>query len=80
VVRPVRPCQDAAGRAGQAALRFRQARRIAGKLAALPDVQEALLKGGGKPLGLVGEDARSVVRRDTERWTALVKTMGIRAE
>ena len=50
------------------------------KVAALPDVQEALLKGGGKPLGLVGEEARAVVRRDTERWTALVKTMGIRAE
>ena len=50
------------------------------KVAALPDVQEALLKGGGKPMALIGEDARGVVRRDVDQWTRLVKTMGIRAE
>ncbi len=50
------------------------------KVAAMPDVQEALLKGGGKPLALIGDDARAVVRRDVDQWTKLVKTMGIRAE
>ena len=50
------------------------------KVAALPDVQEALVKGGGKPMALVGEEARSVVKRDVEHWSRLVKTLGIRAE
>lgn len=50
------------------------------KVAAMPDVQEALLKGGGKPMALIGDDARAVVRRDVDQWTKLVKTMGIRAE
>lgn len=50
------------------------------KVAALPDVQEALLKGGGKPMALIGDDARAVVRRDVDHWSKLVKTLGIRAE
>ncbi len=50
------------------------------KVAAMPDVQESLLKGGGKPMALIGDDARAVVRRDVDQWTRLVKTMGIRAE
>ena len=50
------------------------------KVAALPDVQEALAKSGGKPLALIGDDARAVVQRDVEHWSRLVKTLGIRAE
>jgi tripartite-type tricarboxylate transporter receptor subunit TctC len=50
------------------------------KVAAMPDVQEALAKGGGKPMALIGDDARAVVRRDVDRWSKLVKTLGIRAE
>jgi tripartite-type tricarboxylate transporter receptor subunit TctC len=50
------------------------------KVAAAPDVQEALVKGGGKPLALVGDDARGVVKRDVEHWTQLVKAMNIRPE
>ena len=50
------------------------------RVAALPDVQEALVKGGGKPLALVGDDARRVVRRDVEHWTQLVKSLNIRPE
>lgn len=50
------------------------------KVAAMPDVQEALLKGGGKPLALIGDDARAVVKRDVDHWSRLVKTLGIRAE
>jgi len=50
------------------------------KVAALPDVQEALVKGGGKPMALVGDDARAVVRRDVEHWTQLVKSLNIRPE
>lgn len=50
------------------------------KVAALPDVQEALLKGGGKPMALVGDDARRVVQNDVEQWTKIVRTLAIRAE
>jgi tripartite-type tricarboxylate transporter receptor subunit TctC len=50
------------------------------KMAAEPEVQETLAKGGGKPLALVGDDARAVVRRDVEHWSRLVKTLAIRAE
>ena len=50
------------------------------KVAAMPDVQEALLKGGGKPMALIGDDARAMVKRDVDHWSKLVKTLGIRAE
>jgi tripartite-type tricarboxylate transporter receptor subunit TctC len=50
------------------------------RVAALPDVQEALVKGGGKPMALIGDDARRVVQRDVDHWSKLVKTLGIRAE
>ena len=50
------------------------------KVAALPDVQEALLKGGGKPMALIGDDAKALVQRDVEHWSRLVKTLAIRAE
>jgi len=50
------------------------------KVAAMPDVQEALLKDGGQPMALIGDDARAVVKRDVDRWAKLVKTLGIRAE
>lgn len=50
------------------------------RVAAMPDVQEALVKAGGKPMALIGDDARAVVQRDVEHWSRLVKTLGIRAE
>jgi tripartite-type tricarboxylate transporter receptor subunit TctC len=50
------------------------------RVAAAPEVQEALLKGGGKPMALIGDDAGAVVRRDVEHWSKLVKTLGIRPE
>jgi tripartite-type tricarboxylate transporter receptor subunit TctC len=50
------------------------------KIAAAPDVQETLRKSGGKPMALVGDDARALVQRDVERWSALVKALAIRAE
>jgi tripartite-type tricarboxylate transporter receptor subunit TctC len=50
------------------------------KVAAMPDVQEALAKAGGKPMAAIGDDARAIVQRDVEHWSRLVKTLGIRAE
>ena len=45
-----------------------------------PDVMERFEKAGGRPMALVGEDARALVRRDVERWTQLIKAMGVKAE
>jgi tripartite-type tricarboxylate transporter receptor subunit TctC len=50
------------------------------RVAAAPDVQETLLKGGGKPLALIGDDARAIVVRDVEHWSKLVRALGIRPE
>jgi tripartite-type tricarboxylate transporter receptor subunit TctC len=50
------------------------------KVAAAPDLQETLLRGGGKPLALIGDDARAVVKRDVERWSKLVRSLNIRLE
>jgi tripartite-type tricarboxylate transporter receptor subunit TctC len=46
----------------------------------MPDVQETLAKTGGKPMALIGDDARALVRRDVDHWSKLVKTLAIRAE
>jgi len=51
-----------------------------GRVAAAADLRESLTKGGGKPMQLVGDAARDLVRRDVERWSRLVRTLGIRAE
>jgi tripartite-type tricarboxylate transporter receptor subunit TctC len=51
-----------------------------GKVVAAPDLQETLTKSGGKPLQLVGEQARQLVKRDVDRWVPLVRTLGVRAE
>jgi tripartite-type tricarboxylate transporter receptor subunit TctC len=45
-----------------------------------PDIIERFEKAGGKPMALVGEDAKALVRRDVERWTKLIKDIGIKAE
>lgn len=44
------------------------------------DVMERFEKAGGKPMALVGEEAKALVRRDVERWTKLIKDMGLKAE
>lgn len=50
------------------------------RVAAMPDVQELLVKTGGKPMALIGDDARTLVRRDVDQWSRLVKTLAIRAD
>jgi tripartite-type tricarboxylate transporter receptor subunit TctC len=49
-------------------------------IAVLPDVQETLLKGGGKPLTLTGDKAAEAVKRDVEYWAPLVRALGIQLE
>ena len=50
------------------------------KIAAMPDVQDALVKSGGRPMALIGDDARALVQRDVDRWSQLVKAMAIHAD
>ena len=46
----------------------------------LTDLQDNFRKAGGKPLSLNAEQTRALVRRDVERWTKLVRDIGIKAE
>jgi tripartite-type tricarboxylate transporter receptor subunit TctC len=50
------------------------------RVASSPELQEAFAKAGGKPLNLTGEAARAVVRRDVDRWSKLVRNLGIKVE
>jgi tripartite-type tricarboxylate transporter receptor subunit TctC len=50
------------------------------KVMAQADLQDNFRKAGGKPLALNPEQTRALVRRDVERWTKLVREIGIKAE
>jgi len=50
------------------------------KVIAQPELQETFRKAGGKPLALNTEQTRALVRRDVERWTKLVRDIGIKAD
>jgi tripartite-type tricarboxylate transporter receptor subunit TctC len=50
------------------------------RVIAQPDLQENFRKAGGKPLALSVEQTRALVRRDVERWSKLVRDIGIKAE
>lgn len=45
-----------------------------------PELIDRFEKAGGKPMALVGEEAKALVRRDVERWTRLIKDIGIKAD
>lgn len=49
------------------------------RVIAQPELQETFRKAGGKPLALSTEQTRALVRRDVERWTKLVRDIGIKA-
>jgi len=50
------------------------------KVIAQADLQDIFRKAGGKPMLLNAEQTRALVKRDVERWTKLVKDIGIKAE
>lgn len=50
------------------------------KVIAQADLQDNFRKAGGKPLTLNADQTRALVRRDVERWTKLVRDIGIKAE
>lgn len=57
--------------------------RLRGELArviAQPELQDVFRKAGGKPLSLTPAETRALVKRDVERWTQLVRVMGVKAE
>ena len=45
-----------------------------------PDVMDRFEKAGGRPLAVIGEDARGVLRRDLERWVPLMRSAGLQPE
>ena len=47
---------------------------------AMPDLQETFRKAGGKPMNLSVEQTRELVKRDVERWSKLVRDLGIKSE
>lgn len=49
------------------------------KVIAQPELQETFRKAGGKPLALNTEQTRALVKRDVDRWTKLVREIGIKA-
>lgn len=50
------------------------------RVIAMPDLQETFRKAGGKPLNLNAAETRALVKRDVERWTKLVRDIGIKAD
>jgi len=50
------------------------------RVIAMPDLQETFRKAGGKPLNLSTEQTHALVKRDVERWTKLVRDIGIKSD
>ena len=46
----------------------------------LPDVKERVLAGGAESAGTPTDEARAIVRKETEMWAKVVKTAGIKVE
>ena len=50
------------------------------KVIASPELQENFRSRGGKPLNLTTAQTKALVKRDVERWTKLVRDIGIKAD
>ena len=50
------------------------------KVIAQPELQETFRKAGGKPLNLNAAQTKALVKRDVERWSKLVRDIGIKAD
>jgi len=50
------------------------------KLISQPDLQDLFRSRGGKPLNLNPAQTKALVQRDVERWTKLVRDIGIKAD
>jgi tripartite-type tricarboxylate transporter receptor subunit TctC len=45
-----------------------------------PDVVERFEKAGGRPMAVMGDDAKALQKRDIDRWVPLIKAAGIQPE
>jgi len=50
------------------------------KVIASTETASLFTKAGGRPLALKLDEAKALVRRDVERWTKLIKTIGVKPE
>ena len=50
------------------------------RVIAMPDLQETFRKAGGKPLSLDAAQTQALVQRDVQRWTKLVRDIGIKSD
>jgi tripartite-type tricarboxylate transporter receptor subunit TctC len=50
------------------------------KVMASPEVADSFRKAGGRPLALNAIETRTLVQRDVQRWTKLIREAGIKAE
>lgn len=50
------------------------------KVIASNETASLFTKAGGRPLALKLDEAKALVRRDVERWTKLIKTIGVKPE
>ncbi len=50
------------------------------KVIASPETAAVFTKAGGRPLALTVDTSKALVRRDIERWTRLIKVIGIKPE
>jgi len=46
----------------------------------MPDVAERFQKGGGRALRLSLADTETLVKRDVERWTKVIREAGIKGD
>jgi tripartite-type tricarboxylate transporter receptor subunit TctC len=45
-----------------------------------PDVVERFEKAGGRPMAVMGDEAKALQKRDIDRWVPLIKAAGIQPE
>ena len=50
------------------------------RVAQLPEVKETFTKAGGRPLPLSADESRTMLARDLERWTKLVRAANLKAD
>ena len=50
------------------------------RVIAAPEVMEAFVKAGGRPMSMSLAEARALVQRDVQRWTRLIREADIKAE
>ena len=50
------------------------------KLTAQRELADTFAKAGGKPLNITAAEARAIVARDVDRWTRLIRAIGIKPE